>query len=461
MFIKGAFILPHPPLILPGVGRGKEREIDKTITAYTKAARLCADIKPDTIVVISPHSVCYSDYFHISPGERAHGDMSRFGARGETVDAVYDTGFVRELSQNAERDGVRAGTLGERDSSLDHGTVIPLRFIDAQGAKYKLVRIGLSGLSVAEHYKLGMCIAKTAEELKRRTVIIASGDLSHKLKPDGPYGYAAEGPEFDAQVTQAMRDADFYKFMSFSPSFCEKAAECGLRSFLIMAGAFDGLSVKSELLSYEGVTGVGYAVADFFPGEPDESRCFLKKYAEAQQAIVEKRRNTEDEYVRLARLSLEAYVRTHRRAAMPESLPPELTQRAAGVFVSVKKHGQLRGCIGTIKPVTECIAAEIMRNAVSSATEDPLFSPIEPYELDELTYSVDVLGETEHISSSSELDTGRYGVIVTRGMRRGLLLPNLEGVDTVEKQISIAKQKAGIAENEPCSLERFEVVRHK
>jgi AmmeMemoRadiSam system protein A len=129
--------------------------------------------------------------------------------------------------------------------------------------------------------------------------------------------------------------------------------------------------------------------------------------------------------------------------------------------VSLKKHGRLRGCIGTISPVEPSVAEEIIRNAVSAGTGDPRFDPVEEDELDSLVYSVDVLGDAENISSMDELDAKRYGVIVTKGYRRGLLLPNLEGVDTPEQQVAIALQKAGIPANDKYSMERFEVVRHK
>ncbi|HEX2926000.1 MAG TPA: AmmeMemoRadiSam system protein A, partial [Ruminiclostridium sp.] len=180
-----------------------------------------------------------------------------------------------------------------------------------------------------------------------------------------------------------------------------------------------------------------------------------------QRELARERQKLEDPYVRLARLSLETYIRTKKYAAVPDGLPEEMLSRRAGVFVSLKKHGNLRGCIGTISAVTDSIADEILRNAVSSGTEDPRFPPVTESELDELIYSVDVLGEPEPISDSSELDVKRYGVIVVSGRKRGLLLPNLEGVDTIEQQISIAKDKAGIAGSEKFTMERFEVVRHK
>jgi len=152
---------------------------------------------------------------------------------------------------------------------------------------------------------------------------------------------------------------------------------------------------------------------------------------------------------------------TGKRAKLPDETPDEMMNRRAGTFVSLKKHGQLRGCIGTISATTGSVAEEIMQNAVSAAVNDPRFEAVTVGELSELVYSVDVLGDTESIISPEELDVKRYGVIVESGMRRGLLLPNLEGVDTVEEQIDIAKRKAGIGPDDKVSLQRFEVVRHK
>ena len=170
--------------------------------------------------------------------------------------------------------------------------------------------------------------------------------------------------------------------------------------------------------------------------------------------------NDEDAYVRLARKTIEEFIQNGKIISVPDGLPDEMYTGRAGVFVSIKENGNLRGCIGTIQAVQPSIAEEIVQNAISASTKDPRFSPIEPSELDKLTISVDVLGDAEKIASPDKLDVKRYGVIVTKGYRRGLLLPNLEGVDTVEDQVEIAKSKAGIGMDEQAELERFEVVRH-
>ncbi|MBR2560160.1 MAG: AmmeMemoRadiSam system protein A [Firmicutes bacterium] len=461
MSIAGAIMVPHPPIILPEVGRGEEKKIYATAAAYEKAAAFAAELKPDTIVLTSPHSVMYSDYFHVSPGSSARGDMGDFRASKVRFEVGYDEEFVEALSDLAAQSGFPAGTLGERNKKLDHGTMIPLYYIDHYYTDYKLVRIGLSGLPLADHYRLGLLIKVAAETLGRRVLIVGSGDLSHKLLAEGPYGLSPEGPVYDERIMDVMGRAAFDELLDFDEVFCEKAAECGHRSFCIMAGCLDGLSLETERLSHEGTFGVGYGICTYRVTGEDPSRRLLDKWEERQRLILSEKRSKEDDYVKLARLTVESRVRDGKKPALPECLPEEMLERRAGVFVSLHKEGRLRGCIGTIQPARGCIAEEIIENAVSAALNDPRFDPVRESELESLEISVDVLSDPEPIDSPDELDVKRYGVIVTKGYRRGLLPPNLEGVDTVEEQISIARRKAGIREGESgVELERFEVVRH-
>jgi AmmeMemoRadiSam system protein A len=163
--------------------------------------------------------------------------------------------------------------------------------------------------------------------------------------------------------------------------------------------------------------------------------------------------------VRLAKKTVETYIKEG-KVFMPEKLTLQMKERA-GTFVSIHKLGELRGCIGTIEPVRPNVAEEVILNAISSATRDPRFLPITPDELKDLEYSVDVLTAPELVESKDQLDPKKYGVIVEAGWRKGLLLPDLEGVENVEEQIDICRQKAGIAPNEPVKLYRFEVKRYK
>ena len=460
MGVVGAVAVPHPPLIMPEIGRGEEKKIQPTIDAYREAMRRMAALKPDTVIISSPHATMYADYFHISPRDHAAGDFGDFRVPGLKLEADYDAELVKTLSRCLMEAGVDGGTGAERMPKLDHGTMVPLRFVQEVMPDVKIVRVGLSGLSPRTHYRFGECVAQAAEILNRRVVYVASGDLSHKLKADGPYGFAAEGPVFDKECMAALAAGDFLRLLSIDAELSEGAAECGLRSFWMMAGALDRRKVESERLSYEGPFGVGYGVASFIVGERDESRAFGDLFEKAEKERLAARKAAEDAYVRLARMSLETFVKTGKRADVPGDLPPELSAARSGAFVSLKKDGMLRGCIGTILPVTESLGAEIVRNAVAACSEDPRFSPVTEDELDALVYSVDVLTEPEPIPSDEMLDPKRYGVIVESGGRRGLLLPDLAGVDTVAEQLSIACRKGGIDPEGPVKLWRFEVTRH-
>lgn len=461
MGVTAAFMVPHPPLIVPEIGRGEEKKIQNTIDAYEEAARRIAAKRPETIVVISPHQTMYADYFHISPGKGAKGDFRQFHAGQVEMETSYDVEFVEKVCNLTVERKLPAGTLGEREKRLDHGTMVPLYFVNKYWNTYQLVRIGLSGLPLVKHYELGQCIKEVADLLDRNVVVVGSGDLSHRLKVDGPYGFQKEGPEYDRQIMEVMGKADFGELFAFPEDFCEKAGECGHRSFTIMAGTLDETKVAVQKLSYEGPFGVGYGICTYEVQGSDKERCFVKQYEAQQKKQMAERRAQEDAYVQLARITVEEYIRTGKKPEVPQGLPEELYRQRAGVFVSIKEDGRLRGCIGTIQAVQASIAEEIIENAISASTRDPRFSPIEPEELERLVISVDVLGSTEKIDSPKLLDVKRYGVIVTKGYKRGLLLPNLEGVDTVEEQIAIAKQKAGIRQEDAVELERFEVVRHE
>lgn len=465
MSILAAYCVPHPPLIIESVGRGEEQKIASTIRAYKAVAREIADLAPDTIILTTPHLTMYQDYFHISPGRGAQGDLKSFGAPSSRLSVRYDEEFIRQVSLDLARDSFPAGTQGERSRELDHASYVPLHFILAAYADFQVVRIGLSGLSLARHYELGMYLARTARELERRCVFVASGDLSHRLLAEGPYGFDPQGPVYDETVMAALGRADFKAVLTMPQELCEAAGECGHRSFAILAGSLDRTAVEAEILSYEGPFGVGYGVVAFHPKGDASGRNFLDQVEAEAASRAAAAQAKASPPVRLAFAVIRAHLE-HRHFSLAdyektEELPDFLTREASGVFVSLKKDGQLRGCIGTIAPTTPSIAEEIERNAVEAAFHDPRFAPLDQSEFPALIVSVDILSPAEAVASEADLDPSRYGVIVTHGRRRGLLLPDLPGVDTVAEQVAIARSKAGIRPEEDCSLERFKVVRYE
>lgn len=492
MSIVAAYAVPHPPLIVPAVGKGQEETIQATINAYEEVARRIEEHRPDTIIVTSPHAPAFSDGFFISNAETVVGGLEMFGAENSAISATGDRDLAELIASLANQAGIPIGMGASYDGPLDHATYVPLYFLRDFLPYTTVVRVGLSGLSPREHRMMGRCFELAANILDRRVVLVASGDLSHKLTHDGPYGFNEAGPQFDGAITQIFKTGELDDLFAFDELFCEEAAECGLRSFQMMAGALAGSTYTSELLSYEGPFGVGYAVACFevtgrkdadgadMPAteggtESTERASGPATEGEVEADLVDEDASSSvpqpdgspdtggsavDPFVALARASVEYFVTTERPLLMPEGLPSELTDGRAGVFVSLHEHGDLRGCIGTIAPTRDSIAQEIISNAISACSSDPRFYPVQKNELDYLSYSVDVLFPPEPIASEDELDPQEYGVIVTRGERRGLLLPNLEGVNTVAEQVAIARQKAGIAPDEDVEMERFRVVRH-
>ncbi len=237
----------------------------------------------------------------------------------------------------------------------------------------------------------------------------------------------------------------------------ENAGECGYRPIVMMLGALDGMEFSSQVFGYEGPFGVGYLVAGFRPGQVSQESIQEQLKEHRQQALKEQR-SRESLPVRWARMVLEGYVKHGKSPRLPTEMEA-LKKGRAGAFVSLKKRGQLRGCIGTIAPTQPNLAAEIAANAVSAGTRDYRFRPLQPEELEELDYSVDILGTPEP-TTKEQLDPKNYGVIVSLGARRGLLLPDLDGVDTVEQQLEIALQKAGLSPGDPYKIERFRVTRY-
>lgn len=441
MALLASYMVPHPPIIISDIGRGEENRIQKTIAAYEIIAEKISLLEPDLIIISSPHAPSYYDYIQISNGAKATGDLGNFNSDLK-ISVDYDNDFIEKLSEVLIDSHFPAGLLGEQDSSLDHGTMIPLYFINKSYKKYKLVRISISGLPLEMHFNFGKLLDKVITKSEKKIVYIASGDLSHKLKKEGPYGFVQEGIEFDEKVTEIIRENKLEELLELDGKIVKKAAECGLRSFIIMAGVLSNYQTSSELLSYEGTFGVGYLIAEFNPNDRKEKK------------------TSKDSYVKLAEMTINSYILNRKRIEIPKDLPDEMKNTEAGVFVSIKKFGQLRGCIGTFLPTTDCVAEEIVQNAISSATKDPRFSPVRMSELDDLEISVDVLSSPQEVEDLNELDPKIYGVIVSDGHRSGLLLPDLDGVNTVEEQISIALRKAGITKKTNYSIKKFTVTRH-
>lgn len=464
--ISGFFAMPHPPIVIPEVGRGEERKIKDTTDACYKIAEEIVSIEPDTIIIVTSHGPLFRDAISLSYENAIDGDLRNFAAPQVKFSLNIDIALTDQIINYAQKENISTvkitGDFAYQyglNYELDHGTMVPLYFINKKFTDYKLVHITYGLLPKIQLYKFGMCIKKAVEDMDVDAVFIASGDLSHRLSKDGPYEYSPYGKKFDEELITLLQAGDVAGVFNMDETTVKNAGECGLRSYYIMLGAMDGNEIRGELLAYEGTFGVGYMTMKFSVN-PTGRDTLSELAGEIKEKHLEKIREEKDLYIRLARESLTHYIVNGDYLEPPSYVPEEMLKNRRGVFVSIKKNGNLRGCIGTIRPVTENIAQEIIRNAVEAGVYDPRFSPVEEDELPELEFSVDVLTEPVK-ANKEELDPKKYGVIVRSGHKTGVLLPNLEGVDTVEEQLRIALQKAGISPDEDYDIEKFEVIRHE
>lgn len=464
--ISGFFAMPHPPIVIPEVGRGEERKIKDTTNACYKIAEEIVSIEPDTIIIVTSHGPLFRDAISLSYENAIDGDLRNFAAPQVKFNLNIDIALTDQIINYAQKENISTvkitGDVAYQyglNYELDHGTMVPLYFINKKFTDYKLVHITYGLLPKIQLYRFGMCIKKAVEDMDVDAVFIASGDLSHRLSKDGPYEYSPYGKKFDEELISLLQAGDVAGVFNMDETTVKNAGECGLRSYYIMLGAMDGNEIRGELLAYEGTFGVGYMTMKFSVN-PTGRDTLSELAGEIKEKHLEKIREEKDLYIRLARESLTHYIVNGDYLEPPSYVPEEMLKNRRGVFVSIKKNGNLRGCIGTIRPVTENIAQEIIRNAVEAGVYDPRFSPVEEDELPELEFSVDVLTEPVK-ANKEELDPKKYGVIVRSGHKTGVLLPNLEGVDTVEEQLRIALQKAGISPDEDYDIEKFEVIRHE
>ena len=429
-------IAPHPPIMVPEVGRESIREVVDSIDAMAELALRVIDSGAETVVLISPHAPLEADSFVAYHGPEVVADFSRFNAPDTYFTAPVDEALLEAIKSAAAAKLYDVSMLAGED--LDHGIAVPLYFLFRNGWEGKVVTLGYSYLSNDDHVRFGSCVRAAVDQLGRRVAFIASGDLSHRLKPGAPAGYNPNAHGFDEQVVAALRANEPRRITEIDYNLRRLAGECGFRSMLVAIGASAELPLSCEVLSYEAPFGVGYLVAQLTiqPCEVDLPA--------------------------LARKAVETFTRSG------EIIDSGKTARGllgtpAPCFVSLKTlDGELRGCIGTIEPSRDTLAQEIVANAISAATNDPRFDPVRIDELANLRYSVDVLLPPEK-AVMADLDPAVFGVIVEdeSGARRGLLLPDIPGITDAQQQVEIAARKAGIASGDKLNLWRFKVERFR
>ena len=432
-------IVPHPPIMVPEVGQESIADVKSSIDAMAEFTRRLIDSNAETVILISPHAPLELDSFVAYAGTEVRGDFANFRAPGTQLSAPVDQELLDAITKHASSSNYVIDQIS--DSKLDHGTTVPLYFLLKNGWSGKVVALGYSFLSINDHLKFGGCIRKAIDDSGRSVAFVASGDLSHRLKPDAPAGYNPGAYLFDRQVVHALESNNPQSIVAIDPGLRKLAGECGYRSMVVAIGATRELEKHCEVLSYEAPFGVGYLVAQLTDG-----------------SITDIEGN---ELPKLAREAVEAFTRHHIEIE-PKGRLSELLTVPAPCFVSLKtRDGDLRGCIGTIEAMRPTLAEEIVTNAIHAATRDPRFAEVTEDELANLRYSVDVLMPPEP-TVMEDLDPLVFGVIVEDNEgRRGLLLPDIPGVESAEQQIAIAARKAGIRPGAPVQLSRFKVQRFR
>lgn len=468
MSISGAFILPHPPVLVSEVGMGEEYKAKETLESMKGVAKEIARIKPKTIIVISPHGPLFSDAVTIRDDELLFGDLSAFEARQVRMTKKNDFDLKEDILIEAMESGIPIARINDDladrfniDKNLDHSVLVPLYFIDKEYSNYELVSINYGFLSASELYKFGICIRNVIEHKNKDIVVIASGDLSHKLMDSENYSFNENGKKFDELYQEAILNKDIVSAINFDISICEDAGECGKKSIDILLGILESHDFDVERYSYEHPFGVGYSVISFKRIRRDNSRKLLEKIMEDKECKLKAIQDNEGEYVKLARKAIEKYILKEKKISLPKTSSDKLFSEKAGVFVSLKTDSGLRGCMGTTSPICRNLGEEIIENAIKSASMDSRFETVDKSELCSLIISVDILSRPEIVEDIDNLDPKEYGIIVESDYKRGLLLPNLDGITSVEEQIKIALNKGGINPHDMYKMYRFTVERHK
>lgn len=457
-------IVPHPPIMVPEVGHESIVDVQRSIAAMDEFTQRLIASGAETLVMISPHAPLDATAFVAYQRPHLFGDFADFRAPETTVSALLDEELLSAIAVEADARGYEV--VNVRPARLDHGIAVPLYFLLRNGWKGRVVALGYSFLKNEDHLRFGACIRDAADRLDRPTAFVASGDLSHRLQPGAPGGYDPNAHLFDEEVVDALRTNTPERIVQMDHDLRKTAGECGYRSMLVALGAVQGSPLSCEVLNYEAPFGVGYLVAQITNqkhwdcGRPARTARQSARNMPNDQINDDAFAEEGEKLPALAREAIEMFVLTGKRIEAPERLSELLAARAP-CFVSLKtKDGDLRGCIGTIEPLHDTLAEELITNAIHAATRDPRFSPVTAGELSGVRYSVDVLSPPEP-TTFEELDPDIYGVIVEEesGGRRGLLLPHLEGVNTASRQVEIAMHKADIPSGTPVRLSRFRVHR--
>jgi len=252
-------ICPHPPLLIPGVGKENLEQIKSTVESMNQLEKEIYPTKPDTIIVISPHGPLFPDHFSLNLCPKYQAEFKQFGDFATKLEYNGDVVTINDIHKALE-DNSPLNLVSE--PNIDHGTSVPLFYLTQHLPDIKVIPTGYSLLDLEAHYKFGQKLREEINQSKKRIGVIASGDLSHRLAEDAPAGFSPRGEEFDKKFVELLAGKKIPEILKLDEGLIEEAGECGLRSFITLFGILDNMSFEPEVLSYEGPFGVGYLVAN-------------------------------------------------------------------------------------------------------------------------------------------------------------------------------------------------------
>jgi len=268
--IISSYIFPHPPVLIPEIGKGDENNAILTLDSCRKAAGEIKLDNPTTIIITTPHGPYFQDYLYLSTNRNLSGNFAKFGQKDIKFEFKNNLELLDKIIYNANKEGIDSGGLDKNtldkyglSSELDHGALVPLYFINKEIQDFSVVHISISGFTLDMLHRFGKCISSAIKACDERVVFVASGDLSHRVNDNSPYGSSPSGSKFDNLLVESIRASRYNDLLNIDEKLCEDAAECGLRSFVIMFGALEDSGFKPQVYSYEAPFGIGYCVARF------------------------------------------------------------------------------------------------------------------------------------------------------------------------------------------------------
>jgi AmmeMemoRadiSam system protein A len=439
----------HAPIVVPEVGGERAPECARTTQAMSAAAARLLAHRPDVIAIVSPHAPRDPTRFGVCSDRLLQGTFGKFGVPEVEVRLPGAPDLAGALRRSADAEGLSTCELSGR--GLDHGALVPLYFVRKVGWTGPTLLLSLPYPGTETEPAMGRALASAAEHVGLRVCVLASGDMSHRLTPGAPAGYHPQARAFDERFRELIARGELEDAVTIDATLRELAAEDVVDSCAVAAGAVDFDATGHRVLQYEGPFGVGYleavlheraGAAGVRSGEPEDPGASA---------------SPPPELLSIARASIAANL-LGKRYRPPALRAPWRSSR--GVFVTLRNSGgELRGCIGHVEPMYVTLAQELAACAAASATRDTRFSPVRLDELEQLRIEISLLGSPEAVTSIAQLDPARYGVVVSAGLQRGVLLPGIDGIHTALEQVRIAAAKAGLSLGAPLDLQRFEVIK--